>query len=465
MLKRYHQVFGSLLIAADICGLISAWLMAYYLRFYTQIVPVTKGIPPLSKYATLIIPVCFVWLVVFSYFQLYRSQRITRRTTELGKVLRAHMVALLLFVALTYIFTEYRFSRVVIGYFGVISGFYLLAVRLLLRNGLRHLRSFGLHQRTVAIVGDGATALAIYERICRMPELGIRVLGFVNQSGQSDSALPLAVIGAYADIPEKISHWKIDDLILALPRAQGAIEDRMLKDLNKSVIGVHLVPDMYAYLMVGCQVESFDDLPVLGINESPVTLTGKIWKRSMDILLSAVALLFLSPLLLLIALLVKLTSRGPIFYGQVRMGIDGGTFKMWKFRSMRVDAEATTGAVWAKKDDDRRTPIGTFLRSSSLDELPQFWNVFCGDMSLVGPRPERPEFVHQFRHQIPGYMLRHKVRAGMTGWAQVNGWRGDTSLEKRIECDLFYIRHWSLFFDFKILLLTVYRGFINKNAY
>jgi Undecaprenyl-phosphate glucose phosphotransferase len=463
VLKRYHQVFGSLLIVADICGLIFAWLLAYYLRFYTQIVPVTKGIPPISKYVTLIIPVCFVWLVVFSYFSLYRSQRITRRTTELGKVIRAHGVALLCFVALTYVFTEYRFSRVVIGYFGIISGFYLLAVRLILRNSLRKLRIMVMHQRSVAIVGDGATALALLERIKRMPELGIRVVGFITQTGQGQ--LPMPVIGSYQDIPEKISLWKIDDLILAMPRAHGAEEERLLADLSKSVIGVHLVPDMYAFLMVGCEVESFDDLPVLGINESPVTLTGKIWKRIMDFSLTLLALLMLSPLFLLISVLVKLTSRGPIFYGQVRMGLDGRTFKMWKFRSMRVDAEKETGAVWAKKDDDRRTPIGAFLRSSSLDELPQLWNVLVGDMSLVGPRPERPEFVHQFRHEIPGYMLRHKVRAGMTGWAQVNGWRGDTSLEKRIECDLYYIRNWSLFLDLKILWMTVYRGFVNKNAY
>jgi putative colanic acid biosynthesis UDP-glucose lipid carrier transferase len=166
-----------------------------------------------------------------------------------------------------------------------------------------------------------------------------------------------------------------------------------------------------------------------------------------------------------IAIVVKLTSRGPVFYGQVRMGLDGTTFKMWKFRSMRVDAEKETGAVWATKNDDRRTPIGTFLRSTSLDEFPQFWNVLVGQMSLVGPRPERPEFVHQFRGKIPAYMLRHKVKAGITGWAQVSGWRGDTSLEKRIECDLYYIRHWSFLFDVKILLLTPFRGFVHKNAY
>lgn len=173
----------------------------------------------------------------------------------------------------------------------------------------------------------------------------------------------------------------------------------------------------------------------------------------------------MSPLLLLTVVLVKFTSPGPVFYRQERMGLDGGTFSMWKFRSMKLNAEEKTGAVWAKENDDRRTWIGSILRSTSIDELPQLWNVLIGDMSLVGPRPERPIFVDKFRYEIPNYMIRHRVKTGITGWAQVNGWRGDTSLEKRIECDIFYIRNWSLWFDFKILLLTVFKGFVNRNAY
>jgi exopolysaccharide biosynthesis polyprenyl glycosylphosphotransferase len=182
-------------------------------------------------------------------------------------------------------------------------------------------------------------------------------------------------------------------------------------------------------------------------------------------MLSALALVVLSPLLFLIAALVKLTSPGPVLYSQERMGLDGRSFRMWKFRSMRVDAEARTGAVWAQASDGRRTAFGTFLRKTSLDELPQLWNVLRGDMSLVGPRPERPVFVQRFRKEIPYYMLRHKVQAGITGWAQVNGWRGNTSLDRRIECDLFYIRNWSYALDLKILTLTLWKGFIHKNAY
>jgi exopolysaccharide biosynthesis polyprenyl glycosylphosphotransferase len=212
-------------------------------------------------------------------------------------------------------------------------------------------------------------------------------------------------------------------------------------------------------------VEDFDQIPVLALNETAIDPLGAFFKRLMDLVGSAAALLIFSPIYLATALAIKLTSRGPIFYGQERMSVDGSTFRMWKFRSMKVNAEEKTGAVWAVPNDDRRTSIGSFLRKTSLDEIPQFWNVFVGEMSLVGPRPERPEFVHQFRGNIPKYMLRHKVKAGITGWAQVNGWRGDTSLEKRIECDLYYIRHWSLALDCKILALTFLKGFIHKNAY
>jgi len=466
VLKRYYQVVGSLLICSDSLGLVASWLLAYYLRFYTQIVPVTKGIPPFSLYVTLTIPVLFIWLAVFSYFQLYRAPKITRRTTELGKVLQAQVVALFCFIALTSVFSEYRFSRVVIGYFGVISAFYLLTSRLLLRNMLRALRVRGVNMRSVVVVGAGTTALALVDRMKRMPELGIIVEGFFTVDGKENSSLPAPVLGSFLEVAEKIRKIKnLGEIVIALPRGEAEVQDRILNSLGDVTHNVHLVPDMYEYIVLGCAVENFDDLPILALNESPVGGWRSFLKRMVDVCGSGFALVLFSPLMALVALLVKFTSRGPIFYGQERMGLDGHTFKMWKFRSMRVDAEKETGAVWAKKGDDRRTPIGGFLRASSLDELPQLWNVFIGDMSLVGPRPERPEFVQQFRYNIPRYMLRHKVKAGITGWAQINGWRGDTSLEKRIECDLYYIRNWSMYLDLKILLLTVYKGFVNKNAY
>ncbi|RZA04317.1 MAG: undecaprenyl-phosphate glucose phosphotransferase [Proteobacteria bacterium] len=449
MLKRYYQVFGSFLIVSDASGLIASWVIAYYLRFYTQIVPVTKGIPPFSRYVSLTVPVVFLWLAVFSYFKLYKSSEITRRTTEVVRVIKAQITATMLFVVLTWVFTEYRFSRVVIGYFAAFSGVY--AAR-------------GNKARQVVIVGAGGSARAVVERMLRMPELGIQVKGFYTKDGLEDSTLPFPVLGKYADVKNEAGRTS-HEIVVALPRKDAAAQDEILQSLNDTVTEVRLVPDVYDYLTLGCTVEDFDQIPVLALNETAIDPLGAFFKRLMDLVGSATALLIFSPIYLATAIAIKLTSRGPIFYGQERMSVDGSTFRMWKFRSMKVNAEEATGAVWAVPNDERRTPIGSFLRKTSLDEIPQFWNVFVGEMSLVGPRPERPEFVHQFRGNIPKYMLRHKVKAGITGWAQVNGWRGDTSLEKRIECDLYYIRHWSLPLDCKILALTFLKGFIHKNAY
>jgi Undecaprenyl-phosphate glucose phosphotransferase len=465
VLKRYYQVFGSLLIVSDVFGLIGTWLLAYYLRFYTQIVPVTKGIPPFSRYVALTVPVVFLWLGVFSYFRLYRTSKVTRRTTELANVLKAHGTALALFLVLSWVVTEYRFSRVVIGYFGALSGLYFLSTRLALRNILRRIMANGKHLRSVLVVGAGSSAQAIVSRTQRMPELGIKVVGFLTKDGSSNANLRFPVLGKYENVNSLCEKYSVQEIILALPREDSPDQEKILKNLDDSILDVHLVPDVYDYVVLGCAVEDFDQMPVLALNESPIDPLASFIKRVVDIGVSFSVLVLFFPIYFFLAILVKITSSGPIFYGQKRMSMDGSTFKMWKFRSMRVGAEEKTGAVWAKKDDDRRTPIGAFLRSTSLDELPQFWNVLVGEMSLVGPRPERPEFVSQFRGSVPRYMLRHKVKAGITGWAQINGWRGDTSLEKRIECDLYYIKNWSLWLDLKILFLTVFRGFINKNAY
>ena len=289
-------------------------------------------------------------------------------------------------------------------------------------------------------------------KLSRYPELGIE-LTRVLPPENSDQIL------------DWIHRDQAKMVLVSLSQHEMHRMDALIRSLKDEMIDLQIIPDYSDYLALGAEVDSFEGLPLVQLNQSPLFGYQSWMKRGFDFVMSFLGLLVLLPLLSVIGLLVKLTSKGPMLYRQERMGIDGKTFGMLKFRSMRVDAEDKTGAVWAVKNDDRRTPIGTFLRSTSIDELPQLWNVLVGDMSLVGPRPERPVFVNQFRNQIPNYMLRHKVKSGITGWAQINGWRGDTSLEKRIECDLYYIRNWSPWLDVKILFLTVFKGFINKNAY
>jgi Undecaprenyl-phosphate glucose phosphotransferase len=256
----------------------------------------------------------------------------------------------------------------------------------------------------------------------------------------------------------------VDQVIIALPLEQQAVVKQLMEQLALRTVDVKVVPDLYQYITLYGGLEEFGGLPIISLQGDPMDGWSRVGKRIFDILFSLVAIALSAPIMLVTALMVKLTSRGPILYQQERMGMDGRTFHILKFRTMRIDAEVT-GAKMASADDPRRTPIGTFLRKYSIDELPQFFNVLVGDMSLVGPRPERPVFIEEFKRQIPRYHLRHKVKAGITGWAQINGLRGQTSIQKRIEYDLYYIENWSLLMDLKILVRTALGGFLSKNAY
>jgi len=469
MLKRYHHIVGGAFRVVDACVIGAAWIASYWLRFYLPLIEVTKGFPKFEKYAALTPLVVALWMITFSSMGIYQSRRMLRRTDEAHLLLRAHASAMLFFISITYLFSEYKYSRGVMVYFGVIGTDLLVAFRLILRNSLRQIRRKGYNLRHVLIVGEGSAVETLIHKLDKFPELGFRTIGVVAQSGSPASLKGeiggKKILGHFEQIHELIVRTRPDRVVIALPRNQYADLDRILGSLKDETVDIQLIPDIHEFVTLGCEIEDFDGLPLVNINETPLFGWGALAKRLTDIAVSAIALLALTPVMALIAAAIKLSSKGPIFYRQERMGLDGRAFDMIKFRSMKVDAESQTGAVWARPNDDRRTALGSFLRATSLDELPQFWNVLVGDMSLVGPRPERPVFVHKFRHDIPHYMLRHKVKAGITGWAQVNGWRGDTSLERRIECDLYYIRNWSYLMDWKIMLMTVWKGFVNKNAY
>jgi len=316
--------------------------------------------------------------------------------------------------------------------------------------------------RRAIVVGGGGPAVEILSALRRRPDIGVRVLGLV---GDKQAEAGASWLGRFEDLRAILDREQVDLILIALPHDEYGRLGAILTDIGDDPLAIHLVPDVYRLVSMRGGIEEFEGVPVLHLRESPLYGWNRILKRALDVVVGTVALVALGPLLLLIALVIRLTSPGPVLLRQERMGLDGRAFSMLKFRTMRVDAEADSGPVWATAGDDRRTAVGTLLRRVSLDELPQLLNVLRGEMSLVGPRPERPVFVETFRHRIPGYMLRHKVKAGMTGWAQINGWRGNTSLEKRIEYDLYYIERWSFAFDLKILVKTIWRGFVNKNAY
>ena len=494
MLKRHSQLFEGLFAAADLAVVSVSWVASYWIRFKMGIIPVEKGIPNFLDYAKMLIFVWFIWASVFRRFNLYRPMRGRRKIHEIWLLIRANAFACLILIALTYLFREksIEFSRLVFLIFWGMSTVMTVLARSMVRKILRAMRRRGYNLRYALIVGSGSLAEKVARRMVAHPELGVELIGalsrdFIDVTEPSPLLVPdgrldrpsnyrnfgkgnamqgqnLRIVGTYDDLPRFLASGNIDQIIVAMPLSDHDVMEQVVNSVGDSMVDLKIVPDVHQFIQLGTLIEEFEGLPVVSLASTPLIGVNRVLKRGVDILLSATLLICLSPVLLLIAALVKLTSRGPIFYSQERMGLDGQMFHIYKFRTMHIYAERR-GARFATKDDPRTTTLGRILRKFNLDELPQLWNVLWGQMSLVGPRPERPVFIEEFRQHVPRYMLRHKVQAGMTGWAQVHGWRGNTSIERRIEHDLYYIEHWSLVLDMKILFLTLLHGFRDRNAY
>jgi Undecaprenyl-phosphate glucose phosphotransferase len=441
------------------------WLAAYYVRFFAPVVPVTKGVPDLELYLTLLALVLVVFAVVLQAIGLYRRPW-ARLNQLIWPVFQACTLGVTIAIAITWFLKPYEFSRLVFVHFYV----FIIVAMLLYRPVLRRLWSRcapGYTSERVLIVGVEDLGRLVARKIKKQPMLGLNIVGFLTctQSRVGTEVDGLPVLAMCNEIQEAIAQHQVHVVVVALPLSAHDRIVQVMNDVAEEMVDVQVVPDLFRYISLRGTVEEFDGLPIIGLRSTPLEGWNRVLKRWVDILGSLVGLVLLGPLMIALAIAVKLSSPGPVFYRQKRMGLDGKLFNMLKFRSMRVDAEEGCGPVWACKDDPRRTRLGAFMRKTSLDELPQFFNALKGDMSLVGPRPERPEFISDFKSKVPRYMLRHKMKAGITGWAQINGWRGNTSLERRIEHDLYYIENWSLVLDFKIMALTVVRGFINPHAY
>jgi Undecaprenyl-phosphate glucose phosphotransferase len=469
VLKQHHQLFQGLFFFADMVVVSAAWVLAYYLRFEWGPIPAPKGTPPMANYLPMVLFVWVIWGVTLRLFGLYHVTRGTQAMHEVIRVAQASTLSVLVFMSVAFLFWEkdYSFSRGVFFYFWVLAVVMLVVERMLLRQVLAIFRARGYNQRHVLIIGSGDLAQGVARKIAEHPGLGFTIRGFVGERAEDiGRAIDGArVIGTYSDVQSILEQNGIDQVLIALPLDSIGFLEEILKRIGPSMVDIKVIPDIYKFISLRGGIEDFDGMPVISLLDTPLGGWNDVLKRVVDVLLATTLITLMAPLFSLIAAAIKLTSRGPVFYRQERMSLDGRTFLVWKFRTMRVDAEAETGAVWASAVDPRRTRLGRWLRQTSLDELPQLFNVLRGEMSLVGPRPERPIFIEQFRQKIPKYMLRHKVRAGMTGWAQVHGLRGNTSVEQRIRYDLYYIENWSLLLDFKILLLTLFRGFNNPNAY
>jgi len=480
MLKARARKWVALHVAVDVAVTCLAWLVAYVLRFHeplASLVPVTKGVPEVSRYLLLVPLIALLWPPVLYFHGLYQIRRGRSRIDEGFAILFSVLIASALTLGATlYVRVYYRFqpdvaprweySQAVFALFALLDVLLLSAGRAALRAWQEQQWAAGENLTRVLIAGTGELGRTVAEALVAHRRLGYRVLGFLGESPQATGYGELPVLGTIENAREAVERSQADEVYVALPLEDHARLVPLVQGLSNECVDLKVVPDVVQYATIRAALEDLDGIPIISLNEVPLQGWSSMAKRVMDLAVSSLLLLGLSPFLAGLALLVRrYGGKGPVLLRQERMTLDGKTFQIFKFRTMVDEAEKDTGPVFATSDDPRRTPIGAWLRKRNLDELPQLLNVLLGDMSLVGPRPERPPFVQQFRERIPQYMRRHRVKSGMTGWAQVNGWRGNTSIEKRIEFDLYYIENWSLRLDLKILILTLFHGFGQDHAY
>jgi len=482
MVNRHNRLLVTFHVLSDALLRVTAFLLAYLLRFHTSlaaVIPVTKGVPPLQQYINVLPFIAGLVPLGFHLQGLYRLRRGRSRVDDFFAVFVGTILAVVFgIIATLYVQTyfatpaartrgAFEVSQAAWGIFIVLNVALTFASRELVREALERRWRAGIGLKRILIAGSGELGRLVADKILEHRELGYQIIGFVDDRAAGDHlgyrGLPL--LGTTEEAAEISTREGIDHLYIALPPEQHVQMLQLIESTSRECVDVKVVPELLQVIALRARLEDLDGIPVININDVPLQGFNSIVKRAIDVAISGASLVVFSLPLCIVAALVKLTSRGPVFYFQERMGLDGKSINIVKFRSMHEDAEADSGPIWARENDPRVTTIGRFLRRSNLDELPQLWNVLRGDMSIVGPRPERPHFVEQFKHRIPQYMLRHKVKAGLTGWAQVNGWRGNTSIEKRIEYDLYYIENWSVRLDLKIMWLTLLRGFFHKHAY
>jgi len=478
VVRRHGRLLVALYVLSDALLATWAFVLAYGIRFESGLIPVYRGYPPLEQYLNLLPFVTVLTPFAFWVQGVYRLRRGRSRVDDFFGVLIGSILAVVFGVVSTLYFGAYyasdsaraqgayQVSQLVWALFLGLNVLFTYVSRETVRELLERRWRAGIGLKRILIAGAGELGRLVADRMLQHRELGFQVVGFLDDRAGGDHigyrGLPL--LGTLAEVADIAKRERVDHLYVTLPLEEHAKLLDLMDITSREFIDVKVVPDLLQFIALRARLEDLDGLPVINLNEVPLQGLNTWVKRGLDVVLSVAAMTLLAIPFAIISALVKWTSPGPVFYKQERMGLDGKAFTVYKFRSMEKDAEDSSGPVWARDDDPRATRIGRWLRRLDLDELPQFLNVLRGDMSIVGPRPERPFFVEQFKHRIPQYMLRHKVKAGITGWAQVNGWRGNTSLEKRIEYDLYYIENWSVTLDLKIMWLTLVRGLFQRGV-
>ncbi|HEY6951397.1 MAG TPA: undecaprenyl-phosphate glucose phosphotransferase [Bacteroidota bacterium] len=468
--QRTDFLIPFLTVLFDAVAIEVSFMVSYWLRFYSPLISyaeVTKGFPPLSEYVAGSFVVIPVWLFLFNQRGMHRARRNVYFSDEFFAIVRLVFIGMLIVMAGAFFYRTFSYSRLVFALLGVTAVVCISFERFYMMKFEQWWYRTGHDVKRVVLVGTNAMARRVYESISGDPNLGYAIEGYFSVNGPGEmSTTPAKPIGSFEELPEYARRESIDIILVALDSKDHPI----LFDLVRRCEGINteimMVPDLLEMMTSQVRIKELEGIPFIRVKTTPMSSWNQVMKRSFDLFVALLVLVVVSPVIALLALLVKLTSPGPVFYLQERIGLDGNPFRLIKFRSMRTDAEESTGPVWASKGDPRTTRLGKFMRRFSLDELPQLVNVIRGEMSLVGPRPERPHFVEQFSKGVPKYLDRHRVKAGMTGWAQVNGLRGgEGSIEERTKFDVYYVENWSLVFDLKIIFKTVRAVLFGNDAY
>ena len=472
MIKNNQQHFNRLHVVLDAFVVMLSYVIAWWIKFSSGIVNPEIGVLSFNFYMKALILIVPLYLLLYYAFNLYTPKRVQGRRLELSNIIMANTIGILIvfagfFLVLSYSEDAKNFSRSMFVYFYIINIILEEIERLFIRAILRSVRKKGYNLKHILLVGYSKAAEQYIDRIKQNPQWGYDVQGILDDNIARGTVYKgVKVIGSTGNLEYILPENKLDEIAITLGLEEYYKLNKIVAECEKSGVHTKFIPDYGNIIPTRPYTEDLLGLPVINIRYVPLSNTfNALIKRLTDIIGAGICIIIFSPVMLVSAILVKTTSKGPLIFKQERVGLHNKPFQMYKFRTMYVQTEEEERKGWTQKNDPRVTSVGRFLRKTSLDEFPQLFNVLKGDMSLVGPRPERPQYVEKFREEIPRYMIKHQVRPGMTGWAQVNGYRGDTSIRKRIAHDLYYIENWTLGLDIKILFLTVFKGFINKNAY
>ena len=467
MIKDNQKYFNRMHVVLDALVIIISYLLAWTLKFRTELFGHSVQTLPFAYYALAMVLIIPIYLVLYYACSLYTPKRVQGRRLEAANLFRANTIGLLVVILGLYMIKQQHFSRSMLVIFYAVNILLEIVLRNLIRYALRNIRRKGFNQKHILLVGYSRAAEEYIDRILAHPEWGYTVRGILDDHVTAGTTYRgIKVLGRIGNLMVILPENKLDEISITLGLNEYYRLEEIVALCEKSGVHTKFIPDYHNIIPTKPYTEDLMGLPVINIRYVPLSNTfNAMVKRIMDVIGSLLCIVLFSPVMLAAVIGIKATSPGPLIYRQTRVGLHNRSFEMYKFRSMEVQSPEQEKKAWTVKDDPRVTSFGKFMRKTSIDELPQLFNVLKGDMSLVGPRPERPFFVEKFREEIPRYMVKHQVRPGMTGWAQVCGFRGDTSIRKRIDCDLYYIENWTLGLDFKILFLTVFKGFVNKNAY